>query len=171
MVYATAALFGVWFLLTILIQFPNPIGKTCAIYDVFAIVPSWTFFAPNPALVDYHIVYRCRLSTGNCTAFKEVRSCKHQRRLIDGAWNPNRRYIKAMHDLISELVALSRELTESEIKFSTPYLTLANFILASSVEQHTQSCQFAIIVSYGFASSEEPSLLFLSEFHSVGLIT
>jgi hypothetical protein len=170
MVYATAALFGVWFLLTILLQFPNAVGRTCAIHDVFAIVPSWTFFAPNPALVDYHIVYRCRLTTGNCTAFREVRSCKRHRGQIDGAWHPNRRYIKAIHDLISELVALSRELTDSEIKLSTPYLTLVNFIAASSVEQQAQACQFAIIVGYGFADSEEPSLFFLSDFHSVGLI-
>jgi hypothetical protein len=71
----------VWFVLSVLEQLRTILrtspGPTLRVLDgclqaVSPLLPRWTFFAPNPGTVDYHLCYRHRLANGEFTHWQEV---------------------------------------------------------------------------------------------------
>jgi hypothetical protein len=158
-------LYGVWIVATIIFQFPGPLTRYLAKLDLFAVLPVWTFFAPNPSTTDYHLVIRDRTCRGECTRFSEVAACQRRRRFIDSIWYPSRRFTKVLHDVVTDLVRLAPLVTAAEVKLTSPYLTLANYVCALPATADVQARQFAIILTEGFVSPQGPVLLFTSEFH------
>ena len=102
------ALASVWFMLSVLNQFKR--GRLIARikrHDVFALIPTWTFFAPRPGVTDYHVMYRdCSLS-GGFSRWQEVRWQRPGP--LRGVWNPSKRAGKGITDMCNVLMRLSRQ--------------------------------------------------------------
>lgn len=98
-----ATVFATWFLVSILGQVnvvdPRSRFQRMRRYDVFGLIPVWTFFAPRPAWTDYHLLYRDLLDTGEVTAWSEVVTVP-KRRSLHAVWNPDKHTRKAVIDLI-----------------------------------------------------------------------
>jgi hypothetical protein len=161
------ALYVAWVVLTIAFQFPNPVSHFLARHDIFALFPIWTFFAPNPSRNDFHLLIRDRLADGAITPFQEVRQCVLDREWFTPFWFPNRRYTKSLQDAMSELARCSSMFKPQELIFTTCYLTLANFVAGLGAAPDVQARQFAIVMTHGYKSEEEPMLTFASSFHTL----
>jgi hypothetical protein len=160
-------LYAVWFGCTVIYQFPNRIGRILGYADRFAVLPAWTFFAPNPSQNDFHLIVRDRDRDGSLSEFREVQSCKVARRWFTVVWYPSRRYVKCLHDLVGELATAAREYEISELVLTTSYLTLANFVSGLPREPSAEVRQFAIVLSHGYQANQSPSLIFASDFHTL----
>ena len=61
--------FGTHLAATLFTQLPgNGFGRVREV-DLFAVVPSWRFFAPRPATTDYHLFCRGSDSSGRHSAW------------------------------------------------------------------------------------------------------
>src|SRR5581483_6746809 len=67
-----AVVLGTYLGLSILSHLPLPWGRSLNARDRLAIIPHWTFFAPNPGTSDFHLLARDRLAGGGFSAWKEV---------------------------------------------------------------------------------------------------
>lgn len=118
--YSVAALLGLWFLATVLTQlttWPGAPKSVAAVvdwfqqYDLFAVVPNWNFFAPNPGTTDYHLLYRDRLDGGDFSMWREIATAK-QSGLLRGIWNPRKRQSKVISDVVSALNEMGHSVGE-----------------------------------------------------------
>lgn len=158
---------GFWFVASIFGQF-NAVSVRKARfqwlrrYDILGLVPTWTFFAPNPATTDYHFLYRDRLADGTVTPWTEIVRV-HDRRWWHIVWNPNKRRRKVFTDIVAMLlVRLGSTLKDSDIRrrgdrryvliperwhTTWPYLFLLNYV--SSLPRHRSAIetQFGIFRS------------------------
>ncbi|MGC4004444.1 MAG: hypothetical protein QM811_15530 [Pirellulales bacterium] len=104
---------------------------------------------------------------GTVTPFEEVRQCVLDRRWSTPIWFPNRRYTKSLQDAMSELAKCSASFKSTELIFTTCYLTIANFVSGIGRDEDSQARQFAIVMTHGYESDDEPVLTFASSFHTL----
>jgi hypothetical protein len=165
---ATAvALFAFWLLVTILFQI-NAWGWIGWLkgHDYFAMIPAWTFFAPNPGTTDVHLLYRDKLSDGAVMGWREVPYHTSALRVV---WNPHKRLQKGLSDLGNELQRYAADHLEQPelILTSSGFIALLNFVTRQPHALSTAFTQFAIARSYGFDSQERADVMFLSAFHRI----
>lgn len=177
MVVALAIVFGVWFALSIAGQFQTPSTDAIRRFDVFQLLPIWTFFAPNPGNSDYHVIMRDRLPDYALTAWRDAMPIPPQT-AITWLWNPGKRRQKVLIDAVSSVAemcapngdrALSPETLRRALLISSPYLVLLNMVLncVTHAPDATAS-QFAVVERRGFGVEVQPTLLFRSPFHGLG---
>src|SRR5436305_216126 len=118
-VYAAVAC---WLLLTALAQF-RWVAARISRFDNFRLVPTWTFFAPNPGVVDYHLVVRDRDSNGTASAWSGVEIAA-ERHPLNCFWNPQKRPKKVLLDAVQSLIIIAKanETAEFHELLSLPYL-------------------------------------------------
>src|SRR5436305_14853778 len=93
---APVGLVLIWLLATILYQwkfFRTFLGRI----DLFKLLPSWSFFAPNPATRDSHIVIRDLLRNGTTSVWRPV-SAFPTRAVRHVIWHPAKRPRKILRD-------------------------------------------------------------------------
>src|SRR5207249_4775889 len=95
-------------------------------------IPLWTFFAPNPGVSDYYILFRDRLVNGSLTCWREV-PLSLSRGWSRAVWHPDRRRRKALMDLASALVQFAQK-SELGVTLTIPYLLLLDVV---SQREHT----------------------------------
>ena len=156
-----AALFAIWLAATVAAAVE---GSRAARFvrrvDSLALVPTWSFFAPNPGTFDYHLLARSRGRNGATTPFSEI--APPVPRLRRSVWHPEKRIRKAIYDCCHELVAL-RGLDRSGAEYTLAYLTLLNLASARVSQREADAVQFALVRSS--ARLEQPELLVRSRFH------
>jgi hypothetical protein len=167
-------LLAVWFLLSVLSQFRQVawLGDWISRlkgWDHLALLPSWTFFAPNPGTRDYELLYRDRLVDGTYTPWKEVE--RPVGTLARAVWNPSKRRQKAVVDLCSILMRyMSRIQTERgarRVLLSVPYLSLLTYISGMKTGPLSAQRQFLIAHTFGYHSTQEPDILYISHPHAL----
>lgn len=80
--------------------------------DLFSLIPTWNFFAPNPGTNDYHLLYRERLDAGGYGVWREV-SFPKQSGLLKLVWNPRKRRAKVLSDVV---ISLGSAVAEARLK-------------------------------------------------------
>jgi hypothetical protein len=168
---------SVWFVFSILWQFKFEFLQPINSYDIFQMLPNWTFFAPNPGTVDYHLIYRVRVSDiEENMQWKEVPIIQN-RKLKHLIWNYQRRKIKLIIDSINALVKindlnskfkLSQENSTKALYVSVPYLLIMKAVIneiRQSENNENIQFQFAIVESYGYIERHEPKYIIVSSFH------
>ncbi|WP_207631061.1 MULTISPECIES: hypothetical protein [unclassified Actinopolyspora] len=164
---ALYGLFGSWFVGTVLCQDPFRREDRIRKLDKFNLIfPDWRFFAPNPGIHDYHLLYRDTLASGDTTEWSEVGQIA-ERKPHHIVWHPHRRLEKTLFDIVAEILRFSGDTgAKKDLALTVPYLTLLNYI--TNRQPHAtdaRSTQFLIAASGGYDQSEEPTMLFLSESH------
>ncbi|MFE9411230.1 hypothetical protein ACFYN0_20970 [Streptomyces sp. NPDC006704] len=159
-----AVVLGAWLVLTAVAALPRcgeavraRLPSWCA-----PLLPSWTFFAPNPATKDKVLMYRDLLANGTYGPLRLV--------LAEGG--ARGRAGKALFDASSHLVRLAARGWEEEadartrsarLMISTSYLVLLN--RAASAAHDATAVGFAFVVAHASLRDEAPQVVFVSAVH------
>lgn len=144
-----AGVLGVWFVASVLFQTPlrrylGPFRR-----DPFALVPGWTFFAPNPAQEDAHVVFRSKVH-GIWGPWRPLTVAPPGVGLRT-IWNPSRYPRKAATDLVNGVRSTLWRVADapSAVLISTPYLGLLAWVIRQPHETGLEARQFAIVAGEG----------------------
>lgn len=163
-------LFASWIICTVIQQFAAHSEKDNFIqkYDYFSLVPLWTFFAPNPGVTDYHLMYREVLNDESIRDWEEI-ALSDERTILAAFWNPQKRVKKTMSDSVQTIVELSEKLREDQtaIKLSIPYLCILNYLTFLPKNGEVARRQFLIFESFGFYEFQPERLILRSDAHRV----
>src|SRR4051812_27831403 len=72
-------------------------GRWLKARDAFALIPAWTFFAPNPGTSDTRLLWRQQYGGGATSPWHEAFPPRSS--LVRGLWNPEKRIRKAITDV------------------------------------------------------------------------
>jgi len=165
-----AAALGLWILVTIAYAFP--LGKKLLNRPGVPVqlIPMWNFFAPNPGVYDYFLLYRDRHSGDFVAPWKESPHFTTRRPWFAFAWNPKKIEKKLLFDLVSELLREANHLklhdTEIErLQLSLPYLFLLQYITTFPRAHHCNATQFMVMRRSVESDSIEP--VFISHLHNL----
>ncbi len=160
------AVVACWLLLTILAQF-RPISAKISPFDPFRLIPIWTFFAPYPGMVDYHLVVRDELSDGSISPWRSV-DIAAERHLWNFLWNPQKRPKKIVLDAVQSLAVICKapSYKDGHELVSLPYLLLLHCAdTAPTAVDGVVRRQFAIVHTTGHRE-KTLQLSYLSRFHA-----
>lgn len=159
---------ALWFIVSVLVQFvPSGLDEKLRKYDYFSLLPRWTFFAPNPGVTDFHLLYRDRLENGVFGHWKEI-PLTEKRSIRKALWNPEKRNSKLLTDSVRGLIRISGLYSSRGYKTTLPYLVILNFVSSLPRWNLTNGTQFLIMESFGFYSGKTPRVVFRSEIHRLG---
>ena len=160
MAEAAGVLLLAWFVASILGQFPGRLNDRLRARDAFGLIPSWSFFSPNPARSDCHLVYRHVIRGGNVTDWTETFVWRPT--WARSIWNPDRRVEKAISDANSHLARLKEV---DGVQWLTPYLLLLNYVSGLPRPVEAVAVQYALLGSFGHDVSAAPFVRFASDVH------
>jgi hypothetical protein len=159
-----------WILLTCMNQHSFMSDTWVQKYDIFHLVPIWTFFAPNPGVSDYNLLFRVKKADGSISGFQEV-PLRSEKKIAMALFNPNRRLQKALHDharaIIMNVDDCITEQTKANIKLTFSYISILNFCSKLARKPDAYAVQFMIIETFGYNELTEPRLILNSEFHRI----
>jgi hypothetical protein len=182
-----AGILSAWLLISVAGQInvsePHSVFQRVRQWDLFGLIPIWTFFAPRPAWTDYHLLYRDRLGDGTMSPWTEVVPAI-ERKPVHALWNPGKRERKAIIDIVR---TLTREIQSGRVDLSsegfpfggktaqhlpeTMFTSLAYLALLHVVSRiprlGTASETQFLVMQTDAAESGEPEVLILSAFHSL----
>jgi len=138
------------------------------------LIPSWNFFAPNPATSDHALLYRDLLEGDTFGPWRQVWTFRPKSPLVI-FWDPTSRPKKAASDAVSYLMQLARdedappEVAERDARLmvSIPYLLLLNRVVNADHDVTAVACQFAVAAAS--LRDELPRVIFVSEVHRLDL--
>lgn len=153
-----------WLLATLLYQY-GPAQVAIARWNPLTLLPSWAFFAPNPAHHDYHLLareLRADGSLGPCVAV----SGPADRRLAHLVWNPDKRPQRVLQDAMQAVKRIRRwSHSQQVVQCSLPYLLL----LHHATMQHRRGPDAValqiIVVETSGREGKRVWISFLSGFH------
>lgn len=159
-------IYVLWIVLTIANQFHSRRPRWLDAVNVFALIPVWTFFAPNPGMTDYYLCYRDRLPDGSFDNWRKVELKDAENGLRLALWNPTKRKQKALSDLLSALLELARHCEADALVVSVPYVLILNFITSRPHTLGADGTQFMILEHSGFVPEPERTrVLMMSGIH------
>jgi hypothetical protein len=159
-------LYVVWCAATIANQFDSRCPDWLKAVDVFGLIPVWTFFAPNPGMTDYYLLYRDRLPDGSFDNWRRVELRPWENTFQLALWNPTKRKQKALSDIVSALIRLAKDSKPEELIVTVPYLLILNFITSRPHSLGTNGTQFMVLEHDGFSGDPERSrVLVMSGIH------
>ena len=162
-----AVFLAAWLGLCIATQFPQDVFQRMRRWDIFHLLPRWSFFAPRPLTSDYHFLYRDSLSDGTHTDWTELSFSPPRMALLASLWNPEKRQAKEFCDLVSDLMQHQRVHDETSIQLTVPYLMLLNYVTHLPRSADWTHTQFMIMSSPGAHSKEAPTPLVVSGVHQL----
>lgn len=163
-----AVFFAAWFLTTVLCQFPGyGIGKFLKGRDYCAVIPIWTFFAPNPATQDFVLLFRDQHISGTISAWKMF-EYRLPSPAIRWLWNPGKRRSKVIHDMATVwLLIAEREPACKTFMLSVPYLCLLHQVCAAPRGHSAIATQMAIGSVHRNQRDAPAEIFATSEFHKL----
>ncbi|ARF74359.1 hypothetical protein B7C62_20565 [Kitasatospora albolonga] len=164
---ATARVIGAAFVVgTIAAQHPNPVFNRLQAKDTFSVLPNWRFFAPSPAMHDYHFLYRT-LDEENATSPWRTLDVIAGRKMSQIFWFPDRRPEKAVFDVCGEVLqVMDRGGFEAGLQ-SPPYRLITSHLrhlLRAEGQESVKGFQFALARDAGYDTSVEPDMIFMSPY-------
>ncbi|MFF5372605.1 hypothetical protein [Streptomyces sp. NPDC013187] len=150
---------------TLAAQHPNPMFNRLQRKDTFALLPIWRFFAPEPAMHDYHFFYRTLNTAGETSPWQAV-DLIAGRRFHQILWFPGRRVEKGVFDICTEMLK-TLEKGFSEV-IRTPAYRVITAYLREQVRREAAAgvdgFQFALARAAGHDTSTTPEVLFVSPY-------
>ncbi len=163
---ATAAAAVAVILATAFSQHPNRAFDRFRRFDRIGFwLPNWRFFAPEPAMADYHILHRVLDADDDVSPWIETHVIA-PRKLSHVLWFPDRRVDKGVFDATSELLGLLPH-GEATVLASPAYQLMVGFVRARiDREPHPplSGFQFLIARAGGYDPEMEPEEMLTSPF-------
>jgi hypothetical protein len=159
-------IYVVWGAATIANQFHSWGATWLRAVDIFGLIPIWTFFAPNPGMSDYYLLYRDRLPDGSFDNWRKIELKESENGFRLALWNPTKRKHKALSDIVSSLVSLAKDGRTEALIVTVPYILILNFITSRPHSLGTNGTQFMVLEHGGFSGEREHSrVLVMSGIH------
>jgi hypothetical protein len=135
----------IWLIATLAYQY-RPFAKRLVQIVPLQLLPRWTFFAPNPAVRDSHLLIRYELSDGSFGRWHTV-PFAGPRSPLDCVWNPTKRPRKVLSDATQSLkVIRARNRSIANLQCTLPYLLLLRHCWSRPERPRDAiSYQFAIV--------------------------
>ncbi|MFR9676221.1 hypothetical protein [Streptomyces sp. TR06-5] len=148
---------------TIAAQHPNRAFNRMQRKDTFSLLPNWRFFAPTPAMHDYHLLYRTLGHDGETSRWRAVEIITG-RKLHQILWFPTRRPEKACFDVCGEILQFIDR--GFPVATRTPaYRVLVAYLrrrIREDGADDARGFQFTLVRAAGYDTSEKPETLFVS---------
>jgi hypothetical protein len=168
--YSIIAFYIGWLILTCANQPVFRSHKWISRYDIFSMVPVWTFFAPNPGVSDFNLLTRVKLTDGAIETFREIQ-LRGKKKIRTALFNPDRRLQKVLSDHVCTiLMQIENQITEQNqqnIQLTSSYISVLNYCSKLPAAPNACSIQFIILESFGYQESSEPRLILNSAFHKL----
>jgi hypothetical protein len=149
-----------WFLVSVLNQFQyGRLVSRLKEYDVAALIPTWTFFAPRPGTTDYRLIYRDRIVDEGESSWQALS--------VDppGAWkflwHPQKRLEKLITDCVLSLLP-TYDPARLDHLLGVPYLVLLSMVETENRDFRTDERQFAILAIDHGDDGRSVDLVFIS---------
>jgi hypothetical protein len=169
--FCVVAVFILWFAAAVLLYVPGPWRQTLHKLAAWSLVPASTYFAPEPADADFHLVFRDVMADGSQGVWQEVPI--ENPRPLSLLFDVSKREQRALLDMTSELSRLASTVAplcrsgERILLLSFPYLFLLNRVAHAPRAPDATHRQFLIVQSQGFGSERRLSLGIASELHAL----
>jgi hypothetical protein len=152
---------------TLATQHPSQMFNRLQLKDTFSVLPNWRFFAPTPAMHDYHFLYRT-LGADGTTSRWEALDVIEGRKPWQIAWFPTRRPEKAVFDICSEILHVLDK-GFAVVTRTSAYRTLTEYLRAGlrargETPETVRGFQFALARATGYDTSQEPEMVFVSPY-------
>ncbi|MDT0382615.1 hypothetical protein RM572_28070 [Streptomyces sp. DSM 42041] len=148
---------------TLAAQHPNRAFNRMQRKDTFSLLPNWRFFAPTPAMHDYHLLYRTLGQDGESSRWKAV-DIITGRKPHQIVWFPTRRPEKACFDVCGEILQLIDK--GFPVVTQTPAYRVLAAYLRRRIRQDgagdARGFQFTLVRASGYDTSEKPETIFVS---------
>lgn len=148
---------------TIAGQHPSRIFNRMQLKDTMSVLPNWRFFAPTPAMHDFHLLYRTLSPEGESSRWKSVEVITG-RKMSQILWFPTRRPEKALFDVCSDVLHFLDK--GFPVATQTPgYRVLLAYLRRRMREDgvgDAQGFQFTLVRAAGYDTSEKPETVFVS---------
>jgi hypothetical protein len=157
-----------WFLLSVLNQFSKSRFPRLRQADPLQLLPLWNFFAPNPGVHDYYLLYRDRGEGGELGAWHLVQPTR-SRRWTSCLWNPD----KVKNKVLSDLVQVFARYPDPSIRegpavmLTLPYLVCLQMVADAPRAAEGTVRQFVLARKRGFVTSDELLPILISDFHPI----
>jgi hypothetical protein len=147
----------VWLILTPLFNLPS-YCKRIRNFDIAGLIPTWTFFAPNPGISDYVVLVRERDVEEIWNPWRVAWRCTP--RAWRFLWHPEKRCEKLVTDCSQAII---RDALEGDETLGLGYLLVAKLSREFVDEWSSSGFQFAIISIPGWWGGNRSSeLVYLS---------
>ncbi|MFI1354168.1 hypothetical protein ACH4TV_11380 [Streptomyces sp. NPDC020898] len=154
-------------LLTFAGQHPHHDFSRVRTRDHFSLLPNWRFFAPHPAMHDYHFLYRTVSGDGTASTWRDASGIV-DRKPMHLVWFPTRRADKSVFDACQEI--LPRLEQGFAAAAHTPgYRLITEHVRTRIAAEDTppddvRGFQFALASGTGYDLRQGPRLMFVSPF-------
>jgi len=153
----------IWLFATMAYQ-GGPLREIMSRLDRIKLLPSWSFFAPNPATRDSHIVLRDLLNDGRFSNWASA-SIFPTRDLIQVLWHPAKRPQKILRDASKTIIlTCRRSQPKGVVQCSLPYLLILHYCIQHPRSENAVARQFAVVETSG-RESRRIWITFISDFH------
>lgn len=148
-----------WVLLIILKQF-NKNLKGYIKYDVFALIPSWTLFAPRPAYTDYKVCYRDLLDDGTSTDLKEIilETSNYSKML----WGGQNREKKLISIICKESINNKKHKGQAKFFIDRKTQMFRNYCKYYEYSEKTSNRQIVVLRTFGYLVNKKEDILFVT---------
>lgn len=158
-----ATLFLCWGILSVLCQKKTRLAQYLRAWDSFGLIPSWTFFAPNPVSADNYLYYRDH-GPSSVGVWRRAFNAD-SRTAVDAIWCPLRREEKAVSDAMFHLLDQSEEVGEVRLHYSISYLVILSYVESRLHDVGATATQFMFAAK---RRGKNPIPLFVSDVHVIG---
>lgn len=151
--------------LSFLKEFPKIDGFLNRFPVLMTLIPTWSFFAPTPGMSDYYLLYREINDKDEVQDWKEVTPLQDKRSPFAFVWNPDKKYLKTLIDMVQQLIKLSVAYNEEkQICLTVPYLHILNSVTSLEHGSSAKKVQFLIM---GGSRLCEYTVEFVSSVHPI----
>lgn len=157
-----------WFALSVVNQFNKALLENFGIKDPFALIPNWTFFAPEPGVTDFRLLVQFK-KEDHLLGAQEIEIYRSS--FLRPLFNPHKLIQKATFDVSqAQLVAISKFGIENPGLMLLPsYISLLEQSLSAPCRNFEPShLRFIIAESSSSKTKRKNSALFISRWHPYG---
>lgn len=167
-VLVCVAIFGTWFVLTVICQFTGlRLVRLIRGHDYFGVIPTWTFFAPNPAVQDFTLVFRDQDAARRFGEWK-VLTYSPPSKAVRWIWNPDKRRSKVVHDMATVwLMVAEADASSRAFLLSVPYLCLLHQVVVAPHAPSAVAVQIAVASVHGRQPLKAAEILATSPVHEL----
>lgn len=160
MFYIILLIYLFWIFFTIVKQFDKSIFKLSK-FDIFALIPNWKLFAPNPKYSDYKIFYRDKFLDGTISDLIEIDWVANSAKNF--LWKGQMREQKFLSLISKNTFNYRKKKTDYLFFFDIKVLMLKNYIKNYSLPENVATRQIVVIESFGHLVKREELIIFVTD--------
>ncbi|ROO86917.1 hypothetical protein EDD29_4501 [Actinocorallia herbida] len=167
---AAVAGVGAWILLTVIANLPHGESLLLRVFvlrRLLALIPRWSFFAPDPVHSDVSLLFRDRIGNGGLSVWRDTNPGSRRPSVLRPLFNPDARSFKAVSDASNGLIAAARSAgpgtRPQDLSLNVPYLLLLNHVAGFGIGPGVEARQFALVRHN--RHEQRMAVVFVSGFH------